>query len=122
MATLSSHVLDSVSGSHAAGIRIECAQLGNSRDRVAIFDVVANEEGRIAEPIDCKDGDQLEVLFYGKDYFSAHSLLASSDSAISGPLQIMEVVVVRITIPDATARYHIPIVLSPHSYSVWWSS
>jgi 5-hydroxyisourate hydrolase len=36
--------------------------------------------------------------------------------------QIVREVVIRFAMPDPEARYHIPLILAPHSYAVWWSS
>ena len=35
--------------------------------------------------------------------------------------QIMEEIIIRFNMKDPDGRYHIPIILSPNSYSVWWS-
>lgn len=122
MATLSSHVLDSVSGWHAEGIGVECWQLNADGQRTRLFDVVANEEGRVSESVDCPADTQIELLFHAKQYFSQHKVVDSKADAISGKRQVMDVVVVRMNIANADARYHIPVVLSPHSYTVWWSA
>ncbi|GIS11044.1 MAG: hypothetical protein CM15mP115_01950 [Alphaproteobacteria bacterium] len=37
-------------------------------------------------------------------------------------LQICEEIVIRFRMPDPNRRYHIPIIMSPNSYSCWWSS
>ena len=118
MATISSHVLDSVIGTHASGIRIECFRLMGDASKEKLFDVIANEEGRIAESveIDAANSDtQYELVFHSAAYFD-------SQPAIPKVRQIMDVVVVRITIPEPTGRVHIPVVLSPHSYTIWWSA
>ena len=36
--------------------------------------------------------------------------------------QILKEVVIRFAMPDPTGSYHIPLMLAPNSYSVWWSS
>ena len=33
----------------------------------------------------------------------------------------MPVVVFRLRLSDPDARYHVPLIASPHGYSVWWS-
>ena len=37
-------------------------------------------------------------------------------------VQILEEIVIRFTMLDPEARYHIPVIMSPNSYSCWWSS
>lgn len=118
MATISSHVLDSIIGTHARGIRVECFRLTGAANKEKLFDVIANEEGRIAVPveIDVADSDvQYELVFHSAAYFN-------SQPATPKARQIMDVVVVRMVIPDPQGRVHIPVVLSPHSYTIWWSA
>ena len=113
MATVSSHILDSVSGTHAVGIRCQLFQLGEPRR--LLFDVEANEEGRIVEEVvlDAESsGGEFELVFHGAAYFAGRSLATDS---------IVATVVLRFAMPDDTKRYHLPVMLSPHSYSTWWS-
>ncbi len=117
MATISSHVLDSVIGTHARGIRVECFRLA-AASKQKLFDVIANEEGRIAVPVEIDAADnnaQYELVFHSAAYFN-------SQPATPAARQIMDVVVVRIVIPDPQGKVHIPVVLSPHSYTIWWSA
>ena len=118
MATISSHVLDSVIGTHASGIRIECFRLAGVANKEKLFDVIANEEGRIAQPVEINAADnnaQYELVFHSAAYFDAQP-------ATPKARQIMDVVVVRIAIPEPQGKVHIPVVLSPHSYTIWWSA
>lgn len=118
MATLSSHVLDSVSGDHASGIQVQCYLINSLTDRTLLFDVIASAEGRIAEEVDLSATSAaapvVELVFQAAGYFGKFELADDG-------FQIMPQVVVRLALPDATARYHVPIMLSPHSYSIWWS-
>ncbi|MEM7130783.1 MAG: hydroxyisourate hydrolase [Chloroflexota bacterium] len=117
MATISSHVLDSIVGTHASGIRIACVKLTET-SREPLFDVIANEEGRIAESVETASADgntQYELVFHTAAYFDAQP-------ATPPARQIMTEVVVRFTIPEPDEKIHIPLVLSPHSYSLWWSA
>ena len=119
MAIISSHVLDSVIGTHASGIRIECFRLAGAASKEKLFDVIANEEGRIAVPVEIdaleSNDVQYELVFHSAAYFD-------SQPAMPKVRQIMDVVVVRIVIPDPQGKVHIPVVLSPHSYTIWWSA
>jgi 5-hydroxyisourate hydrolase len=115
MATVSSHILDSVSGKSAAGIRCELFLLDGDEKRL-LFDVAADQEGRISEPVELdesKRGAEFELVFHGGDYFDTRSM--ASDSMVSS-------VVIRFSMNDDDRRYHLPVMLSPHSYSTWWSS
>jgi 5-hydroxyisourate hydrolase len=110
---ISSHILDSVSGSHAAGIRCQLFRLGDSRQ--LIFDVDADHEGRILESVEIDDasrGVEFELVLHGADYFAARGLASKSP---------VKCVVLRLAMDDGRARYHLPVMLSPHSCSTWWS-
>ena len=113
MATVSSHILDSVVGDHAQGIRVSCYRLGSKHEKDQVFDVHATEEGRIAETVTVKNSAEYELIFHTGEYFKGLDLPEHE--------QIMKVVVVRMTLADEQARYHVPLVLSPHSYTIWWS-
>ena len=112
MATVSSHILDSVKGTHAAGIRCQLVRLVPNAAAEPVFDVVADHEGRISETVMVGEeelGSEYELRLYAADYFQADSAL-------------VPVVVIRFLVQDADKRYHLPVMLSPHSYSTWWSS
>ena len=118
MATVSSHILDSIVGSSADGIRVELFRLGASGDRQRLFEVTADEDGRISVAVDIDPDDRdarYELLFHSADYFKDAALPRADQ-------QIIDVVVVRMAMPDPDKRYHIPLVLSPHAYTIWWSS
>jgi len=111
MAIVSSHILDSVSGASAGGIRCELFQLMDDSSRQAIFDVLADHEGRISETLDIDStnlGCEFELVMHAADYFSE-------------PTAVVRTVVIRFVTNDIDKRYHLPVMLSPHSYSTWWS-
>lgn len=118
MAIISSHVLDSVRGDHASGIRVECLKRSPTGKQIQLFDVIASDQGRISEVINVglshSPDDQFELVFHSQTYF---------DSYVSTSLneQILQCVVIRLNLADPDGSYHVPIMLAPHSYSVWWS-
>ena len=117
MATISSHTLNSVDGSHAGGIAVALYKIGPSEKRDLVFETATDEGGRVSETVaaDRVDGEaQYEMVLQVGDYFAAR--MPAEDGA-----QIVREVVVRFAMPDPEARYHIPMMLAPHSYSVWWS-
>jgi 5-hydroxyisourate hydrolase len=115
MATVSSHILDSVSGRSAAGIRCQLYRIDDNEARQLVFDVSADTEGRIAERVEinaANRGGEFELVFHGSSYFSGQSVNADS---------MVRNVVIRFFMDDDQKRYHLPVMLSPHSYSTWWS-
>ena len=117
MAVISSHVLDSVKRISAAGSRVEFFRFSEDRSAQRLFETHSDSEGRISEPVALEDdpaGTIYELVFHTGDYFPVAVIAQGSHHN-------MQSVVVRISLPDPNARYHIPGVLSPHSYTVWWS-
>jgi 5-hydroxyisourate hydrolase len=112
MATISSHVLDSVVGDHARAIAIDCIRVS---DRHTLFSSIANEEGRISEQVEIEPDTEYELVFHTAAYFANRSKLPSDGG------QILNSVVVRLQMPDPQGKYHIPVMISPHSYNIWWS-
>ena len=118
MATISSHALNSVDGSHAAGIAVALYRIGPSDAREVVFETATDAGGRISETLAADSVDasaQYEMVLRIGDYFADQGLVEEGS-------QIVSDVVVRFAMPDPEARYHIPLMLSPHSYAVWWSS
>jgi 5-hydroxyisourate hydrolase len=116
MATLSSHILDTVSGKPAAGIRVQLFVLDGDQKR-QLFDVNADGEGRVVESIDTSAtpaATEYELVVHGAQYYDRAPGPGPGNS-------VVKVVVLRFSMPDPGGRHHMPIMLSPHSYSVWWS-
>ena len=115
MATISSHVLDSVLGTHASGIRCQLYRHYPDAPPELVFDVKADQEGRICEEVDVDQATraaEYELVLDKGAYFEMQS---------SGFNNMVDVIVIRFAITDRHRRYHLPVMLSPHSYSAWWS-
>ncbi len=108
MATVSSHVLNSITGKSAVGIRVQLKHRINQSRSEIVFDILSDEEGRILRQVEALEGDY-ELIFHLAEYFPV-------DQAI------VKTAVICFTMPDNQKRYHLPLMLSPHSYSVWWSA
>ena len=115
MTLISSHVLDSVLGDHAKHIKIVCQQILADGTRKTLFETIADEQGRIAEEVSIEAGSNCEMAFQTASYFASQPSIPASG-------QIIDEVVVRFKIPADADKIHIPMMLSPHSYSIWWSS
>ena len=115
MAILSSHTLDSVSGLSASGVRVEFFRLLGKNGKEKVFEVRTNEEGRISENFDSEghQASDYELVFHIGEYLSERK------NREDNPL--IDTVVMRIRVTDHDRRYHIPVLISPHSYTVWWS-
>lgn len=108
MATVSSHILDSVSGKSAIGIRVQLVRFNKDSSTETLFDILSDNEGRIVEEVSVQEGEY-ELIFHLADYFP-------------GDPAIVKTAVIRFSMSDKQKRYHMPLMLSPHAYSVWWSA
>ena len=118
MATLSTHTLNSVDGTHAGGVRLTLTQLMADGGRKLILDSATDEGGRFAETLALSVADtacRYEMVLQTGEYFTRQAV------PVTGT-QIMREVVVRFEMPDVDGKYHIPLMLAPNSYSVWWSA
>jgi 5-hydroxyisourate hydrolase len=107
---LSTHVLDTAKGKPAAGLKIEVHRLGAAR--VLLLTTKTNRDGRTDSPLlegaDFATGTY-EITFHVGDYFSE-------------PTRFLDTIPVRFTIAHANANYHIPLLCSPWSYSIYRGS
>ncbi len=117
MAKLSTHVLDTAHGRPAAGVRIELFSLsGETRSKIA--DRVTNADGRTDAPL--LSGDAIptgvfELVFHAGDYFRPFGADLPSPAFI-------DVVPIRFGIADASGHYHVPLLVSPWSFSTYRGS
>ncbi len=117
MAGLSTHILDTSAGRPGANIRIELHQLKNG-DRVQIGEYRSNNDGRVDSPLlteQTAEPSQYELTFYVGDYFRAN------DTPLAEPA-FLDDVVLRFAISDPSQHYHVPLLISPWSYSTYRGS
>ena len=101
--SLTTHVLDTMRGVPAAGMKIELWSLDQSK---MLKTVQTNSDGRVDEPL--LSGNEMiagnyELIFFVGDYF--------------GERRFLDRVPVRFVISDAAAKYHVPLLVSPWSYT-----
>ena len=114
MSAISSHILDSITGGSAVGIRVQLFKFNPQIQAELVFDSISDDEGRISETVEVDVEQEFELVFHSAAYFERfHGEIDTR--------QPMQTVVVRFTMNDRLERYHIPLVLSPHSYTLWWS-
>ena len=114
MALVTSHTLNGVNGSHADGIVVSLRHLPSN---TVLFSQPTQEGGRlsVAVNIDAHSGDDDYELVFETDRYWAGNGISEQDR------RLMRQIVLRFKMPDAQARYHMPLIISPHSYSCWWS-
>lgn len=118
MARLSTHVLDTMNGRPAAGVRIALYRLDAGESRSLVKEVVTNADGRTDAPLltgdEYKPG-QYELVFRIGDYFRGLG------AALPQPA-FLDVVPLRFGISEADGHYHVPLLASPWSYSTYRGS
>lgn len=108
MSALTTHVLDTTRGCPARGMTIELWSIDQS---TKLKTVRTNDDGRVDSPL--LAGKEMiagtyELVFFAGDYF--------------GERRFLDRVPIRFIISDATAKYHVPLLVSPWSYSTYRGS
>lgn len=117
MGRLTTHVLDTALGCPGKGIRIELYRVdGDSRQKLK--DVVTNDDGRCDAPI--LEGDdfaigEYELVFHAGDYLRAQGVEADEP-------RFLDVIPLRFGVSSADQHYHVPLLVSPYSYSTYRGS
>ena len=116
MTKLTTHVLDVYSGKPGNGISVELYYLNNS-ERKKITSVKLNDDGRANSPL--VEGENFvkgkyELVLYIGDYFKSISKV--------NDVPFLDDVVIRFGISDPSEHYHVPLLVSPWSYSTYRGS
>ena len=116
MGRLTTHVLDTARGCPADGVAVSLYRVKPERE--LLTQAVTNSDGRLDSPI--LDSDSFvtgvyELVFGAGDYFR------TGETELSEPLFVDEVVL-RFGIADGDAHYHVPLLVSPWSYSTYRGS
>ena len=116
---LTTHVLDTAQGRPAANMSIELWRLNAEGSwRTLLKTVRTNSDGRTAAPL-LVDGELAagvyELVFAVGQYFIEQGVATASPP-------FLDHVTVRFGIADATAHYHVPLLVSPWAYSTYRGS
>ncbi|MEW6451264.1 MAG: 2-oxo-4-hydroxy-4-carboxy-5-ureidoimidazoline decarboxylase [Pseudomonadota bacterium] len=106
---LSTHVLDTKAGRPAAGIKIELFEVGGSA-RGLLASAVTNADGRTDKPLIAGEPLRIgtyELNFHVGAYFGEGFL---------------DVVPIRFSIAEPEGHYHVPLLVTPWSYSTYRGS
>ena len=126
-AGLTTHILDTANGKPAAGVKLELYRLELNRlelnrlesngleheIRTLIKSTITNSDGRTDEPLIARGSLQTgryEIVFFVGEYFG-----------LTGE-RFLETVPIRFGIADTNAHYHVPLLVSPWSYSTYRGS
>jgi len=114
---LTTHVLDTALGKPAAGVKIALFRITKDGSE-KIAETVTNADGRTDAPM--LQGAGLTVGSY-ELVFGAGAYLRASGQA-KGDVLFLDDIPIRFGVPDASAHYHVPLLISPFSYSTYRGS
>jgi len=117
MAKLTTHVLDVYSGKPGKGIKVDLYYYENDDQKSKINTIVLNNDGRsdnaLIEGVDFKEG-KYELIFFVGDYFKKITEISK--------IPFLDDVVVKFGISNIKEHYHVPLLVSPWSYSTYRGS
>ena len=115
MTKLTTHCLDIFSGKPAKGIKVDVYSISGKKEK--INSIILNTNGRSDKPLvdgkNFKEG-QYELVFFVGDYFKKITNLPKTP--------FLDEVVIRFGISNSNEHYHVPLLVSPWSYSTYRGS
>ena len=115
MTKLTTHCLDTFSGKPAKGIKVDIYFVSNKSEK--IHSIILNSHGRSDKPLvegtNFKEG-QYELVFFVGDYFKNITDLPK--------IPFLDEVTIRFGISNSNEHYHVPLLVSPWSYSTYRGS
>ncbi|SBS29291.1 5-hydroxyisourate hydrolase [Marinomonas aquimarina] len=118
MGYLTTHILDTTRGVAAAGVTIELYQLAEDGSRSLVQKTMSNDDGRCDAPL--LDGEQFKIGRYELE-FAIGDYFARQGIEMPEP-RFLDVVVLRFGIADQDSHYHVPLLVTPYSYSTYRGS
>ena len=116
MTKLTTHVLDIYSGRPGKGIKVDLYHVKNDK-REKLSSVILNNDGRTDKPLiegsAFKEG-QNEIVFFVGEYFKKITETPK--------IPFLDDVVIRFGISNPKEHYHVPLLVSPWSYSTYRGS
>jgi 2-oxo-4-hydroxy-4-carboxy-5-ureidoimidazoline decarboxylase len=114
---LSTHVLDTVAGRPAASVHIALREIGASAMDL-LKEATTNADGRTDEPM--LSGAPLRIGTY-ELAFNIGAYFATRGVATANPA-FLGIVPIRFSIAEPEGHYHVPLLASPWSYSIYRGS
>ena len=117
MTKLTTHVLDVYSGKPGSSIKVDLYYYVSKNEKNKIISTILNSDGRtdqaLIEGKDFKEG-QYELVFYVGDYFKKITNLSK--------IPFLDDIVIKFVISNSKENYHVPLLVSPWSYSTYRGS
>ena len=115
---LTTHVLDTASGKPAHGVAVSLFAIDVSGARRLLKSTRTNGDGRCDAPF--LSGAEMAVGAY-ELVFEVAAYFRAAGVALSDP-PFLDLVPIRFGIADASAHYHVPLLISPYGYSTYRGS
>ncbi|GGK55078.1 hydroxyisourate hydrolase [Amphritea balenae] len=118
MGYLTTHVLDSAHGCPGSEIPVALYRIGNEGSRELINHATTNNDGRCDQPVLEGEGfikGVYELIFSVGDYYRRRGVELPEPA-------FLDEVVLRFGIADEAEHYHVPLLISPYSYSTYRGS
>jgi 2-oxo-4-hydroxy-4-carboxy-5-ureidoimidazoline decarboxylase len=115
---LSTHVLDTHAGCPASGVAIELFEIASSGEPHLVSRTITNADGRTDRPLIAEQPipiAQYELQFGIGAYFARQA------APVADP-PFLGVVPIRFAVAEPEAHYHVPIIVTPWSYSTYRGS
>ena len=116
MTKLTTHVLDVYSGKPGKGIKVELYYY-NEGNKKKVNSFILNNDGRADKPLvegsNFKEG-HYELIFFVGEYFKRLTEIPK--------IPFLDDVVLKFGVSNAAEHYHVPLLVSPWSYSTYKGS
>jgi|TARA_B110000116_G_C16490402_1_gene426640 5-hydroxyisourate hydrolase len=113
---LTTHVLDTFNGTPGSGIKASLYKIDTDK-KTKIIDFKLNEDGRSNGPVLESENfikGKYELVFFCGDYFKSFTNLDEP--------YFLDDVVIRFGINNINVHYHVPLLISPWSYTTYRGS
>ena len=115
MTKLTTHCLDTFSGKPAAGVKVDVYLVSGKREK--LNSIILNNNGRADKPLiegtNFKEG-QYELVFFVGDYFRKITDLPTKP--------FLNEIVIKFGVSNPKEHYHVPLLVTPWSYSTYRGS
>ena len=115
MTKLTTHCLDTFSGRPAKGVKVDLYLVSGKKEK--LNSIILNSNGRSEKPlvegVNFKEG-QYELIFFMGDYFKKITDLSTPP--------FLNEVVIKFGVSNPKEHYHVPLLVTPWSYSTYRGS
>lgn len=123
MGRLTTHVLDTTRGLPGHDIAITVYRVDDEQ-RTAVKTAITNSDGRCDQPLlqdDELEKGVYELVFRVGSYFDASEAAVPGQASVAEP-RFLDDVVIRFGVSMPDQHYHVPLLITPYSYSTYRGS